>query len=701
MEQAYLFNRGEDCMCYNLLGSRPYTDDSGRKGYLFRVWAPKAKDVSVIGDFNEWTADASPMTKNDSSGIWECFVPGCAQWDRYKYRVVGADSRVYDKIDPFARHCETRPNNASILYDFNDYEWEDDNFCKSRTDALAPKPINIYEVHLGSWRRHQDGNFFTYREIAIDLADYCKKMNYTHIELMPIMEHPLDDSWGYQVTGYYAVTSRFGTPADFKYMVDVLHQNGISVILDWVPAHFPKNLEGLIRFDGTPCFEYSDPRIGEHREWGTYVFDYSKSEVVSFLISNVVYWVEEFHLDGIRVDAVSSMLYRDYGRTSFLPNKFGGNENLEAIEFFKKMNGLIRKNYPYVMMIAEESTAWAKVSHPIEDGGLGFTHKWNMGWMHDTLDYFSTDSYARGWHHDQFCFSMVYAFAENYVLSLSHDEVVHGKHSLIDKMPGDVWRQFASLRTMFLYQITHPGAKLNFMGAEFGQFIEWRFYEELQWFMLDYESHRLLQEFVSTINRFYIENNQLWMEDHSWAGFEWIDASDVKNNVFIYKRSSATGKNKDIYCALNMVPQPLEDYRIPVYESGTYKVVINTDDMSFGGSGYPTGTDANCEVKAVEVEYNGKPCYISINLPPLAGVLFEKVSDRKVIGKKPTEKNVSATKTDASVKSQGKKSRKARKNEKIANGVVDSKKLNAVKASINNDDKKTNKDNTQEVRQNG
>ena len=630
MDHAYLFNRGEDYMIYNFLGAHPFTGENGDQGYIFRVWAPKASQVSVIGDFNDWEPGAAQMFKLGNSGIWEVKVVGASQWDRYKYRVIGADNRIYDKGDPYARHFETRPNNASILYDPNDYKWGDSAFRKNRPDAVKdPQPINIYELHLGSWRRHPDGNFFTYKELAIDLVDYCRKMNYTHIELMPILEHPLDASWGYQVTGYYAVTSRFGTPADFKYFVDILHQAGIAIILDWVPAHFPKNLEGLVRFDGTPCYEYSDPRIGEHREWGTYVFDYSKNEVISFLISNAIFWLEEFHIDGLRVDAVSSMLYRDYGRQSYIPNKYGGNENLEAIEFFKKLNSIVRSKYPSVMMIAEESTAWPKVSHPVEDGGLGFTHKWNMGWMHDTLDYFATDSYARGWHHDQFCFSMMYAFSENYVLSLSHDEVVHGKYSLIDKMPGDVWRKFASLRTLFMYQMSHPGAKLNFMGAEFGQFIEWRFYEELQWFMLDFESHRLLQEYCSQLNRFYIDHPQLWRDDKTWAGFEWIDASDTVNNVFIYARKSPKASENDIYVALNMVPQPLEEYKIPVYELGTYKIVMNTDDMAYGGSGYPTGLSPEGTFEAVDEPYNGKPYHIKLNLPPLAGIYFTKIADPK------------------------------------------------------------------------
>ena len=651
MDQAYLFNKGENYMVYNFLGAHPFENGEGNKGYMFRVWAPKAKSVSVIGDFNEWDADADQMFMLGNTGIWEKIVYGAEQWDRYKYRVIGADNRIYEKGDPFARHFETRPNNASILYDPNDYIWGDDYYIEHATDALEPKPINIYELHLGSWRKHPDGNFMSYRELALDLADYCNKMNYTHVELMPVLEHPLDASWGYQVTGYYAVTSRFGTPADFKFMVDILHQNGIGVLLDWVPAHFPKNLEGLVRFDGTPCYEYSDPRIGEHREWGTYVFDYSKNEVLSFLISNAIFWLEEYHIDGLRVDAVSSMLYRDYGRTQYIPNKYGGNENLEAIEFFKRLNSIVRREYPRVMMIAEESTAWPKVSRPVEDGGLGFTHKWNMGWMHDTLDYFSTDSYARGWHHDQFCFSMMYAEYENYILSLSHDEVVHGKYSMIDKMPGDIWRKFASLRTLYLYQMSHPGAKLNFMGSEFGQFIEWRYYEELEWFLLDYESHRLLQNFCSELNKFYKEHPQLWINDYKiWEGFEWIDATDTKNNVFIYARKSPKPEENDIYVALNMVPQPLEEYKIPVYEAGTYRIVMNTDDMVHGGSGYPTGTDAKGCVVASDEPYNGKPYHITVNLPPLAGIYFMKVDEpkqKKAAAKKPQAKKTVAKQAPA------------------------------------------------------
>jgi len=622
MDQAYLFNTGNDYHSYNLLGSRPTVKDQEIQGFHFAVWAPNARSISVIGDFNNWVPEASPMTPFRETGIWMCDIPEAMQWDRYKYRVVGADNRIYDKIDPYARHCETRPYDASILYDPDDYVWQDDAYMASLQDALVPGPVNIYELHLGSWRRHEDGNFMNYRRIGDDLAAYCRKMGYTHVELMPVMEHPLDDSWGYQVTCYYAVTSRFGTPADFKYMVDILHENGIAVILDWVPAHFPKNLEGLIRFDGTPCYEYGDPRIGEHREWGTYVFNYEKSEVRSFLISNAIFWIDEYHIDGIRVDAVSSMIYRNYGRNEYLPNINGGVDNIEAVDFLKTLNMTVREHYPHVMMIAEESTSWAKVSHPVSEGGLGFTHKWNMGWMHDTLDYFETDYYARVWRQDQLAFSMVYAFSENFILCLSHDEVVHGKKSLLDKMPGDTWRKFASLRTLYLYMIAHPGCKLLFMGSEFGQFVEWRFYEQLQWFMQQYESHRLLSDFVEKINHFYIAKKALWINNKSWDGFEWLDTSDKQNSVFLFERKGETIEDK-IIVALNMVPVPLEKYKIPVDDAGVYSISINTDDMDFGGSGYPVAPEGETTFTALAGPWKNRPYYIEVNLPPLSGIFLE------------------------------------------------------------------------------
>ena len=408
-------------------------------------------------------------------------------------------------------------------------------------------------------------------------------------------------------------------------MVDHLHGNGIAVILDWVPAHFPKNLEGLVQFDGSPCYEYADPRIGEHKEWGTYVFNYEKSEVRSFLISNAVFWLDEYHIDGIRVDAVSSMIYRNYCRTEYLPNAQGGTDNLEAVSFLQQLNTIVREQYPRVMMIAEESTAWAKVSHPVSEGGLGFTHKWNMGWMHDTLDYVETDYYARVWHHYQFCFSMMYAFSENFILCFSHDEVVHGKKSLIDKMPGDTWRKFASYRTLILYMLAHPGSKLTFMGAEFGQYIEWRFYEQLEWFMLKYESNRLLKDFVARANFFYRENKALCIKDRSWDGFEWLDTTDMENSVFLFQRMGETNSDK-VIVALNMVPVPLKKYRIPVDEAGEYRISLNTDDMKYGGSGYPTGAQGEEVFLTQTGPWKDRPYYIELCLPPLSGMYIEKVT---------------------------------------------------------------------------
>ena len=438
MDQAFLFNHGQDFMSYNLLGARPATGPDGKPGYAFAVWAPGAKAVSAVGSFNAWDSKADPLHRRGTTGIWTGFAAGAAQWDRYKYAITAPNGTICLKADPYARHSETRPETASVLYDPEDYTWQDGDWMATRPDALSALPLNIYEVHLGSWKRHADGNFINYRDLADDLGAYAKDMGFNAVELMPIMEHPLDDSWGYQVTGFFSVTSRFGLPSDFKYFVDRLHQLGIRVILDWVPGHFPRDAHGLARFDGTPLYEHADTRRGEHREWGTYVFDYSKLEVRSFLISNAYFWLSEFHIDGLRVDAVSSMLYLDYGRTEFLPNIHGGRENLDAIDTLRQLNSLIREKLPACLMIAEESTSWPKVSHPAGEGGLGFTHKWNMGWMHDTLEYMSRDYIYRKWHHAQLNFSLMYAFSERFVLPFSHDEVVHGKRSLIDRMPGDI-----------------------------------------------------------------------------------------------------------------------------------------------------------------------------------------------------------------------------------------------------------------------
>ena len=624
MNQKLLISTVQDGYHFRFMGSTPIFQNGKENGYRFTVWAPNANNVSVVGDFNDWDEDADLMQRTIAGGIWTIDIPEATEWDRYKYCVDGKNGSRILKQDPYARHCETRPQDASICYNPDDFEWKDKAYMEKLPSSDKARPLNIYEVHLGSWRRYPDHQLMNYRKLGKELALYCKEMGYTHVELMPVMEHPLDASWGYQVSCYYAVTSRFGTPADFKYMIDYLHRKGIGVILDWVPAHFPKNQEGLSYFDGTPCYEYEDPRIGEHKTWGTSVFNYSKKEVQDFLVSNAVFWFSEFHIDGIRVDAVSSMLYRNYDRTEYIPNQYGGVENLEAVAFFKNLNGFLRKEFPYALLMAEESTSWANVTGK-EDHALGFTHKWNMGWMHDTLDFFSTDSFARIFHKNQFTFSMMYTFSEQFVLTFSHDEVVHGKKSLIDKMPGDHWRKFASLRVMYLYMMAHPGAKLLFMGSEFGQFIEWREYEELEWFLLSYESHRLLKDFVSALNHFYLKNKALWIQDTSWDGFEWLRIpEDHEECIFAFQR---IGEKKDekVIAVLNMIPAPMSEYRVPVEEAGDYKVVLNSDDMFFGGSGYPMSANKDVVFTAKKGEWKGKDYFIELCLPPLSGIYLMKI----------------------------------------------------------------------------
>ncbi|HEY5466681.1 MAG TPA: 1,4-alpha-glucan branching protein GlgB [Clostridia bacterium] len=619
MDQAFLFNQGEDYMSYRMLGA--HRAGGGSQGFEFAVWAPHAISVRVSGDFNGWkTRPSDALRRIGTTGIWKAVIPDALVWNRYKFEISGIDGIVRLKSDPYAFHSETRPADASILYVSEGFEWTDEKYCASLPAQPASRPVNIYEVHMGSWRRNADGSFLNYRETGRRLAAYAVEMGYTHVELMPVMEHPLDQSWGYQVTGYYSVTSRYGTPDDFKAFVDHLHASGIGVILDWVPGHFPKDAFGLARFDGKPTYEYADDRIGEHREWGTLVFDYSKSEVRSFLLSNAVFWLEEYHLDGLRVDAVSSMIYRDYGRQEFLPNKHGGNENLEAIGFLQQLNTIVRTRYPHVMMIAEESTAWPRVTHPVADGGMYFTHKWNMGWMHDTLDFFSRDFIYRKWHQDELTFSMTYAFSERFVLAISHDEVVHGKHSVIDRMPGDIWRKFAGVRTLFFYMMAQPGAKLCFMGMEFGQFIEWRFSEELEWFLLDYEAHRQLRGFVARLNRFYIDNRALWSDDQSWNGFRWHNCSDRDNSTFVFSRWQENGEF--LVAAMNLQPAPQDGYTIGVPQPGEYTVVFNTDDAAYGGSDYPVQRRDADGLQAVDAPADGYQQSVRINLPPLSGVFF-------------------------------------------------------------------------------
>lgn len=588
MDHAYLFNNGQNYMSYNYLGSRPEIDENGLSGYRFRVWAPNATAVCIVGDFNNWNLEQNNMTAIGSTGIWSGFIAGVEQWDRYKYAILTKDNQWIYKADPYARHSETRPGTASKLYDPDDYIWQDDTFIRNRSRFQKANPLSIYEVHLGSWRRYSDGSVYNYREIAHQLADYVKEMGYTAIELMPLMEYPFDGSWGYQVTGYYSVTSRYGTPADLKYFVDYMHQNDIRVFLDWVPGHFPKDDFALAEFDGTPIFEYPDPLMGEHDTWGTLVFNYEKSEVRSFLISNAFFWLKEFHFDGLRVDAVSSMLYRNYGRQEYIPNINGGLENYEAISLLQEINNLVHRELPGVVMMAEESTPFPMVTGAVENGGLGFDYKWNMGWMNDTLSYHSLDHYLREKYHDKFTFSMMYAFSEKYILPFSHDEVVHGKGTLLDRMPGDYWRKFANLRTLFAYQFAHPGAKLNFMGNEFGPFMEWRYYEEMEWFMLNYPAHGQMSEFVKELNHLYVKTNALWENDENWDGFRWVQVDDRKNSVFAFLRFNQK-QDEAILCVLNETPGVLPRYSLELPISGKLELILNSDDGKFGGSDYLQG----------------------------------------------------------------------------------------------------------------
>lgn len=591
MDQAYLFNNGTNYQSYKLLGSRPETDASGEAGFFFAVWAPHATQVSVVGDFNGWDPESDVMTPRGTTGIWQTFVPGAQEFQRYKYVLRTPSGETLLKADPYARHCETRPGTASILYDADhDYEWTDGAYLQNRKNATDAAPLNIYEVHLGSWRRYDDGNVYSYREIAPQLASYVKSMGYNAVEFMPLTEYPLDESWGYQVTGYFAATSRYGTPADLKYLIDTLHRDNIKVILDWVPGHFPRDEFALALFDGAPLYEHPDVKRGENRQWGTLNFNYNLAEVRSFLMSSAWFWLDEFHVDGLRYDAVSSMLYLNFGRDDAEPNEQGGFDNLEAIHFLKTLNPLLREHFPHAILAAEESSAYPLVTTPVEQGGLGFTHKWNMGWMNDTLQYMCADYYARSQFHDKMTFSMMYAFHERFILPFSHDEVVHGKKSLLGRMPGDYWRQFASLRACYMYQMSHPGGKLNFMGNEFSPFIEWRYYEELEWFLLQYPSHRAMHTFVSDLNQIYLTHPAFWEVDRSWAGFEWMEANDRSNSVFTYARFSEA-RRQTVVVALNMTPASYEIFRLKVPQPGQYRVLLNSDAQKYYGSGFEDVTD--------------------------------------------------------------------------------------------------------------
>ena len=619
---------GRELRAWKYMGSHAHTQN-GQEGYAFRVWAPKAKGVAVVGDFNGWNPEKNPMNW-ENGGIWVGFVPGLERYDNYQYAVTGADGQVVCKADPFALHAEARPGKASKIYELKPYQWEDESWLKHRkSQPIYHGPVNVYELHLGSWRRTGEGEVLSYREIARWLVPYVKDMGFTHVELMPITEFPLDDSWGYQCTGYFAATSRFGEPEDLKFLIDQLHGAGVGVILDWVPAHFPKDAFGLYRFDGSACFEYADPRMGEHADWGTMVFDYGKPEVRAFLISSALFWLEEYHIDGLRVDAVASMLYRDYGRESgqWQPNEGGGRENYEAAGFLQKLNEVVFGDHPDVMMIAEESTSWPKVTHPTSDGGLGFNLKWNMGWMNDMLHYAKLDPYFRQFNHKDITFSFMYAFSENYMLPLSHDEVVHMKSSFLGKMPGSEVEKFAGVRAMYTYMMTHPGKKLLFMGAEFGQWGEWNFKQSLDWHLLEYEPHQQLQAYFKAMGTFYLEQPALWELDFSWEGFEWIEADDNNGNTAIFMRKDKEGK--ELIIAINFSHVHRKGYRVGLPAAGTYACIFNSNLPAFGGGGEGDREPLEPE----DVNCHGREWSMEIDLPPMSGVIYSCVS-RKPTAKK-------------------------------------------------------------------
>lgn len=617
----YLFGQGTHYEIYNKLGAHPM-EVGGVKGVHFAVWAPNAKRVSVIGDFSNWDGRTYQMKVLGNSGIYEIFIPGLQPMDKYKFEIKTKDNHIIEKADPYGNYAELRPSTASLVADTNSYTWDDNKWMKKRdSHDTFNKPISIYEVHLGSWKKGgSDHGFLNYKDLAHQLVDYVKDMGYTHIQLMPIAEHPFDGSWGYQVTGYFAPTSRFGTPDDFMYFVDYCHQHNIGVLLDWVPAHFPKDGHGLIKFDGTALYEHADWRQGEHPHWGTMIFNYSRTEVKNFLIGNALYWLDKYHIDGLRVDAVASMLYLDYGKESneWVPNEFGGRENFAAVEFLKHLNSILYKKYPGVLMVAEESTAWTGVSRPTDTGGLGFGMKWNMGWMNDFLRYISKEPIHRKYHHNDLTFSMVYAYTENFILVLSHDEVVHGKGSMINKMPGDYWQKFANLRAAYGFMYGHPGKKLLFMGGEFAQFEEWSEQKSLDWNLLEFDKHREMQHYIKDLNKLYKSEEAFWKYDFTPDGFEWINCSDSASSIISFLRKSDKEEDTLLFI-VNFTPVPRTLHRIGVPYEGKYKEIINSDEEKYGGSGI-----VNAEILVSDKEpWDGRDYSAGIKVPPLGMVVLK------------------------------------------------------------------------------
>ncbi|MFI3220898.1 MAG: 1,4-alpha-glucan branching protein GlgB [Methylococcales bacterium] len=614
----HLFGEGKHWHIYQKLGGHLHTVD-GIDGVFFALWAPNAGRVSVVGDFNRWDGRCHPMRSLGGGGLWELFIPDLQEGCFYKFEILNRDSnQILVKTDPYGQQFEFRPNTSSVVTREDSYTWQDQTWIKERVkhDWLH-EPMSIYEVHIGSWKRDNLGNFLNYRELAVQLVDYVKQMGFTHIELLPITEHPLDASWGYQTTGYFAPTSRHGTPDDFRFFIDTCHQNDIGIILDWVPAHFPKDSFALARFDGSALYEHEDPRKGEHRDWGTLIYNYGRNEVRNFLLASAIFWLEEFHLDGLRVDAVASMLYLDYSREDgdWVANMYGGNENLEAIHFLRELNEVVHAQHPGTVVMAEESTSWPQVTRPTWTGGLGFSMKWNMGWMHDILAYMSEDPVHRMHHHNQLTFGMLYAFTENFTLPFSHDEVVHGKGSLVSKMPGDEWQRFANLRLLYTLLYTYPGKKLLFMGCEFGQGTEWDFHTSLDWYVLDYSHHRGVQTLVKDLNQLYKTESALYQHDFDHQGFEWIDCCDVQQSIISYRRKHG---DEELLVILNFTPVVRENYRIGVPKAGHYKEIFNSDSSYYDGSNIGSGI-----IVSEPKEWMGQLNSINLTLPPLGGVILK------------------------------------------------------------------------------